>query len=101
MLSSFIFFRTFYSLIKIISYFILSLNMMTDAKSFSCKFVNKVCHSIISVSFKIFPEPMKDWKSLAHTKWECKYHVALIPKCRHKVLFGKSRKLVGEILREL
>ncbi len=44
---------------------------------------------------------MKDWRSLAHTKWECKYHVVLIPKYRHKVLFGKSRKRIGEILREL
>ena len=44
---------------------------------------------------------MKDWRSLAHTKWECKYHMVLIPKYRHKVLFGKSRKRIGEILREL
>ncbi len=44
---------------------------------------------------------MKDWKSLAHTKWECKYHVVFIPKYRHRVLFGKSRKRIGEILREL
>ena len=44
---------------------------------------------------------MKDWRSLAHTKWDCKYHMVLIPKYRHNVFFAKSRKRVGEILREL
>jgi putative transposase len=44
---------------------------------------------------------MKDWRSLAHTKWDCKYHMVLIPKYRHKVFFAKSRKRVGEMLREL
>ncbi len=44
---------------------------------------------------------MKDWKSLAHTKWDCKYHMVLIPKYRHKMFFAKSRKRVGEMLREL
>ncbi|GHV85128.1 IS200/IS605 family transposase ISDha13 [Spirochaetia bacterium] len=44
---------------------------------------------------------MKDWQSIAHTKWECKYHVVIVPKYRHKVLYGKVKKKVGEILREL
>ncbi len=44
---------------------------------------------------------MKEWKNFAHTKWECKYYVVLIPKYRHKVLFSRSRKRIGEILREL
>ena len=44
---------------------------------------------------------MKDWQSIAHTKWECKYHVVVVPKYRHKVLYGKVKKRVGEILREL
>ncbi|MDP6966588.1 MAG: IS200/IS605 family transposase [Candidatus Marinimicrobia bacterium] len=44
---------------------------------------------------------MKDWRSLAHTKWECKYHVVFVPKYRQKVLYGKRRRRVGEILREL
>ena len=44
---------------------------------------------------------MKDWRSLAHTKWECKYHIVFVPKYRKKVLYGKVRKLVGEILRDL
>ena len=44
---------------------------------------------------------MKDWRSLAHTKWDCKYHIVLVPKYRRKVFFGKCRKQVGEILRTL
>ena len=44
---------------------------------------------------------MKDWRSLSDTKWECKYYVVLVPKYRHKVLYGKCRKRIGEILREL
>ena len=44
---------------------------------------------------------MKDWQSQAHVKWECKYHVVIIPKYRRKILYGKIRRQVGEILREL
>ena len=33
------------------------------------------------------------YKSLSHSKWECKYHVVLIPKCWKKQLCGKIRKL--------
>ncbi|GHT75523.1 IS200/IS605 family transposase ISDha13 [Spirochaetia bacterium] len=44
---------------------------------------------------------MRDWQSLAHTKWECKYHVVIVPKYRKKVLYGRMRKRVGAILREL
>ena len=40
-------------------------------------------------------------KSLAHTKWECKYHVVWIPKYRRKRLFGEVRKELGSVLREL
>jgi REP element-mobilizing transposase RayT len=41
---------------------------------------------------------MKDWQGKAHTKWECKYHVVVVPKYRHKVLYGRVKKRVGEIL---
>jgi putative transposase len=44
---------------------------------------------------------MKDWRSLAHTKWECKYHIVIVPKYRMKILYGNVRKRVGQILREL
>ena len=44
---------------------------------------------------------MHDWRSLSHVRWECKYHVVIIPKYRHKVFYGRMRELVGPILREL
>jgi putative transposase len=44
---------------------------------------------------------MKDWQSQAHVKWECKYHVVIIPKYRRKVLYGEVRRQLGDILRDL
>ena len=44
---------------------------------------------------------MDDTQSLCHTKWECKYHVVWIPKCRRKVLFGRIRKHIGDLLHSL
>ena len=44
---------------------------------------------------------MKDFDSLSHVRWECKYHVIWIPKYRRKVIFGNIRKNIGRILREL
>ena len=44
---------------------------------------------------------MKEWQSLAHVKWECKYHIVIVPKYRRKVLFGRTRKQIGRILRQL
>ena len=44
---------------------------------------------------------MKDWRSIAHVTWECKYHVVIVPKYRKKEFFGKRRRQVGEILRQL
>jgi len=42
-----------------------------------------------------------DYKSLAHSKWDCKYHVVFIPKCRKKKLFGKIRQYPGPVFHEL
>ena len=44
---------------------------------------------------------MHEWQSLSHVKWECKYHVVFIPKYRRKVLYGRLRRQVGAILRDL
>ena len=44
---------------------------------------------------------MSDYASLSHTKWECKYHVVFIPKCRRKVLYGNVRRHLGEVFHEL
>ena len=43
----------------------------------------------------------KDWQSQAHVKWDCKYHVVILPKYRRKALYGKLRKGIGVILRDL
>ncbi len=42
---------------------------------------------------------MDEMESLSHTKWECKYHVVFIPKCRRKVLYGELRRHLGEVFR--
>ena len=39
--------------------------------------------------------------SLSHSKWECKYHIVFIPKCRRRVLYGQLRKHLGEVFRGL
>ncbi len=44
---------------------------------------------------------MKDETSLSHTKWECKYHVVFIPKCRRKTLYQELRRHLGEVFRQL
>ena len=40
-------------------------------------------------------------KSLAHSRWDCKYHVVFIPKDRRKAIYGEVRKLLGEIFHDL
>jgi len=44
---------------------------------------------------------MHDWQSQSHVKWDCKYHIVFIPKYRQKVLYGRLRREVGRIIREL
>lgn len=39
--------------------------------------------------------------SLAHTTWECKYHVVCAPKYRRQVIYGKLKADIGKMLREL
>ena len=39
--------------------------------------------------------------SLAHTKWECKYHIVFAPKYRRQVIYSKLKADIGKILREL
>ncbi len=33
-----------------------------------------------------------DINSLAHTKWNCKYHIVFAPKYRRKVAYGKMKQ---------
>ena len=43
----------------------------------------------------------QQYETLAHCKWDCKYHIVFIPKYRKKVLYGHIRRRVGEILKTL
>ena len=42
-----------------------------------------------------------DISSLAHTKWECKYHVVFAPKYRRQIIYGKIKQDIGLMLRKL
>ena len=44
---------------------------------------------------------MDDTKSLRHTRWDCKYHIVWIPKCRRKVLYGNLRTHLGKVFHDL
>ena len=44
---------------------------------------------------------MNEYESLSHTRWECKYHVTFIPKCRRKVLYFQLRRELGAVFRTL
>ena len=44
---------------------------------------------------------MNDINSLAHTKWNCKYHIVFAPKYRRQVIYGKIKADIGQILRKL
>ena len=47
------------------------------------------------------PGQKTDTKSLAHTKWNCKYHIVFAPKYRRKVFFDEKKVEIREILRTL
>ena len=42
-----------------------------------------------------------DASSLSHTRWKCQYHIVFIPKYRRKILYGKVKADVREIIRTL
>ena len=44
---------------------------------------------------------MDNNNSLAHTTWNCKYHIVFAPKYRRKVFYGQKRLEIGAILRQL
>ena len=44
---------------------------------------------------------MNDINSLAHTKWNCKYHIVFAPKYLRQVIYGKIKADIGRILRKL
>ena len=44
---------------------------------------------------------MDESESLSQSRWECKYHVVFIPKCRRRTLYEQLRKHLGEVFRKL
>ena len=44
---------------------------------------------------------MDELKSLSHRKWDCKYHIVFIPKCRRKTLYDELRRHLGEVFHKL
>jgi putative transposase len=44
---------------------------------------------------------MDEYESLSHSKWDCKYHVVFIPKCRRKTIYAQLRPHLGEVFRKL
>jgi len=44
---------------------------------------------------------MDKTESLSHSKWECKYHVVFIPKCRRRTLYEQLRRDLGEVFQTL
>jgi len=44
---------------------------------------------------------MSDSNSLAHTQWNCKYHIVFAPKYRRQVIYGQIKQDIGQILRKL
>ena len=42
-----------------------------------------------------------DTKSLAHTTWNCKYHIVFVPKYRRQVIYRQIKAEIGRILRQL
>ena len=76
-------------------------------KSFSDEYKNKTPFDIIkmrlptALKIKRRTFKMNDNKSLAHTTWNCKYHIVFAPKFRRKEFYGERKEEIGKILREL
>lgn len=44
---------------------------------------------------------MHEWESQSHVRWDCKYHVVIVPKYRRKTIYGNLRRQIGRIIRDL
>lgn len=44
---------------------------------------------------------MRYYKSLSHTRWDCKYHIVFMPKEILEMIFGSIRKHLGEVFQDL
>ena len=59
---------------------------------------NRRCDPPVAPQIK---EIQMDEESLTHTKWNCKYHIVFAPKYRRQVIYGKVKREIGRILRDL
>ena len=44
---------------------------------------------------------MREWQSLSHVRWYCRYHVVFVPKYRKQAIFGRLRQQIGGMIRDL
>ena len=44
---------------------------------------------------------MDEYESRSHSRWECKYHIVFIPKCRRRTLYEQLRQHLGEVFHKL
>ena len=73
-----------------------------EKKSSSCGNIKVVCQpqKTHEEDLSLKKENMNT-NSLAHTKWNCEYHIVFAPKYRRKVFFEEKRQAIREILRQL
>ena len=75
---------------------------MNKTKSSICVNIEMTCQS-----YKTQMEDLQmkkeqiDTNSLAHTKWNCKYHIVFAPMYRRQVIYGKVKADIGQIIRKL
>lgn len=44
---------------------------------------------------------LRQWRSQSHVRWYCRYHVVIVPKYRRKSMFGATRKIIGNLIKEV
>ena len=76
-------------------------NSLSDAQKKTRYIMNKADNQNATYRRIIMVSKTSDDSSLSHTKWNCKYHIVFIPKYRRKVIYGKLRADIGQILRQL
>ena len=66
-----------------------------DISKNSCVTIKWVCKTTNKITQEV---QIMDINSLAHTKWECKYHIVFAPKYRRQVIYKNIKADVGQIL---
>lgn len=66
-----------------------------DISKNSCVTIKWVCKTTNTITQEV---QIMDVNSLAHTKWECKYHIVFAPKYRRQVIYKNIKADVGQIL---